>query len=180
MAAKKIGIYGGTFDPIHNGHVKVVAQLLSRGIVDQIILIPAGQPLLRDEAPIASGSDRLAMCKLAIADLKGVTVSDIEVNRSGPSYAFDTVNEILKSHPGSEIFWIIGSDAYEKIDSWHRAADLKELVSFIVIERPGYGDGLDIDAIDISATEIRAERDLNSVPFSVRSYINEKKLYASK
>lgn len=180
MAAKKIGIYGGTFDPIHNGHIQVIAQLLARGIIDQIILIPAGQPLLRENSPVASGIDRLQMCKLATAELKGVTVSDLEIKRSGPSYAIDTAIEIQSQNPESELFWIIGSDAYEKIDLWHQSSALKELVSFIVIERPGYGDGLDIDAIDISATEIRQGHDLSSVPFAVRNYINEKKLYASK
>ena len=180
MAAKKVGIYGGTFDPIHNGHIKVVAQLLSRGVVDQIILVPAGEPLLRENVPVASGSDRLAMCRLAIKDIKNASVSEIEINRSGPSYAIDTVAEISKTLPGAELFWIIGSDAFEKIDNWHRANELKELVNFIVIERPGYGDGMDIEAIDISATEIREARDLSSVPFAIRSYINEKKLYASK
>ncbi|MEY4444832.1 MAG: hypothetical protein RL301_911 [Actinomycetota bacterium] len=180
MAAKKIGIYGGTFDPIHNGHVKVIAQLLSRGVIDQIILVPAGQPLLRENTPVASGVDRLQMCRLATSQLAGVVVSDLEIKRTGPSYAIDTVIEIQSQNPGAELFWIIGSDAYEKIDSWHRASELKELVSFIVVERPGFGDGLDIEAIDISATEIRTGHDLSSVPFAVRNYINEKKLYASK
>jgi nicotinate-nucleotide adenylyltransferase len=179
LAAKKIGIYGGTFDPIHNGHVKVIAQLLSRGVVDQIILVPAGEPLLRESAPVASGADRLEMCKLAIAELKNVIVSDIEIKRTGPSYAIDTVTEISGKNSGAEIFWIIGSDAYEKIDSWHRANELKELVNFIVVDRPGYSDGMDIDAIAISATEIRDKKDLSSVPFAVRNYISEKKLYAS-
>lgn len=124
------------------------------------------------------------MCKLAVNDLPSgvkekVTVSDIEIKRNGPSYAIDTVEELEKS--GDDLFWIIGSDAYAKIDKWHRAEDLKERVSFIVIDRPGdNGDGLDIGALDISATEIRNDSQVNGTSPSVRKFITERKLYASK
>ena len=124
------------------------------------------------------------MCKLAVNDLPSgvkekVTVSDIEIKRHGPSYAIDTVEELEKS--GDDLFWIIGSDAYAKIDKWHRAEDLKERVSFIVIDRPGdNGDGLNIGALDISATEIRNDSQVNGTSPSVRKFITERKLYASK
>ena len=184
MADKRTGIYGGTFDPIHNGHLRVIVELISRKVVDQIILIPAGEPLLREGGPKADGPTRLEMCKLAVNDLPSgvkekVTVSDIEIKRNGPSYAIDTVEELEKS--GDDLFWIIGSDAYAKIDKWHRAEDLKERVSFIVIDRPGdNGDGLDIGALDISATEIRNDSQVNGTSPSVRKFITERKLYASK
>ena len=185
MVAKKTGIYGGTFDPIHNGHLRVVVELLSRKIVDQIILIPAGEPRLRESIPMADGPTRLEMCKLAINDLPAgikekVSVSDIEINRLGPSYAIDTVEELEKS--GDELYWIIGSDAYANIEKWHRASELQEKVSFIVVDRPGTDleDGLDIGALDISATEIRSDKELNGTSPSVRKFITQRKLYASK
>ena len=162
----------------------MVVELLSRKIVDEIILIPAGQPRLRDSDPKADGKDRLEMCKLAVADLPSgikekVSISDTEINRTGPTYAIDTVEELEKS--GAELFWIIGSDAYAHIDKWQRTEDLQEKVSFIVIDRPGdSGDGLDIGAIDISATEIRSDSQVNGTSPSVRKYILERKLYASK
>ncbi len=124
------------------------------------------------------------MCKLAVADLPSgikekVSVSDTEINRQGPTYAIDTVEELENS--GAELFWIIGSDAYANIDKWHRTDELQEKVSFIVIDRPGdSGDGLDIGAIDISATEIRSDSQVNGTSPSVRKYILERKLYASK
>ena len=191
MTAKRIGIYGGTFDPIHNGHLRVVVELISRKVVDQIILIPAGEPRLRESAPIADSETRLEMCRLALKDLpvgvkEKVEVSDIEVKRSGPSYAIDTVLELEKSgNIGDELFWIIGSDAYEKIADWHRSKELQEKVSFIVIDRPRYksgdkGEGLDIGALDISATEVREDKEVNGVSPSVRKFITERKLYASK
>ncbi len=184
MADKRTGLFGGTFDPIHNGHLRVVVELISRKVVDSIILIPAGEPLLRENTPKADGPTRLEMCKLAVNDLPSgvkekVTVNDIEIKRHGPSYAIDTVEELEKS--GDDLFWIIGSDAYAKIDKWHRAEDLREKVSFIVIDRPGdTGDGLDIGALDISATEIRNDSQVNGTSPSVRKFITERKLYASK
>ena len=183
-AVSRLGIYGGTFDPIHNGHLRVVVELISRKVVDEILLIPAGEPRLREVAPIADGITRLEMCKLAIDDLPAgikekVSASDIEINRTGPTYAIDTVEELEKK--GAELFWIIGSDAYAKIDSWHRANELQEKVSFIVIDRPGSkSDGLDIGALDISATEIRNDREVNGTSPSVRKFITQRKLYASK
>lgn len=162
----------------------MVVELISRKIVDEIILIPAGEPRLRETAPKADGQNRLSMCKLAVTDLPSgikekVSVSDTEINRQGPTYAIDTVQELEKS--GAELFWIIGSDAYANIDKWHRTDELQEKVSFIVIDRPGdSGDGLDIGAIDISATEIRSDSQVNGTSPSVRKYILERKLYASK
>lgn len=162
----------------------MAVELISRKIVDEIILIPAGEPRLREAAPKADGQERLAMCKLAVADLPSgikekVSVSDTEINRQGPTYAIDTVEELENS--GAELFWIIGSDAYANIDKWHRTDELQEKVSFIVIDRPGdSGDGLDIGAIDISATEIRSDSQVNGTSPSVRKYILERKLYASK
>ena len=191
MTAKRIGIYGGTFDPIHNGHLRVVVELITRKVVDQIILIPAGEPRLRENAPVADGQTRLEMCRLAVSDLpvgikEHVEVSDIEVVRSGPSYAIDSVSDIENSKGNNvELFWIIGSDAYEKIEDWHRSKELQEKVSFIVIDRPGVkpgdkGDGLDIGALNISATDIREDKEVSGVSPSVRKYITERKLYASK
>jgi nicotinate-nucleotide adenylyltransferase len=187
LTAKRIGLYGGTFDPIHNGHLRVIVELLSRKIVDQIILIPSGQPLLREAGPTVDGATRLEMCKLAIEDLPkdikdSVYTSDIEIKRDGPSFAFDTVEEIENSVSGEkELYWIIGSDAYANIEKWHRHEELQEKVNFIVIDRPGDdGDGIDIGALDISATQIRNDKQLNGISPSVRKFITERKLYASK
>lgn len=150
-------------------------------------MIPAGQPRLRDIAPVADGKTRLEMCRLAISDLPSgikerTDATDIEINRTGPTYAIDTVVDLAKK--GDELFWIIGSDAYSNIDKWHRADELKDLVSFIVIDRPSDEensvDGIDIGALDISATKVRQDREFHGVSPSVRSFIIERKLYASK
>jgi nicotinate-nucleotide adenylyltransferase len=181
----KLGLYGGTFDPIHNGHLHVITQLLERGVVDQILVIPAGEPRLRTQAPKASGGDRRAMCQLAINDLpqelrSKVLVNPIEILRMGPSYTIDTVEAIAQAYPEDEIVMIVGTDAYEKLDQWHRVDELMKLVTLEVIQRPGtIGDlARDIDAIDVSATQVRLGQ-TDQVSPSVANYIKEHNLYVS-
>jgi len=181
----KVGIYGGTFDPIHSGHLHVIIELIERKIVDFLLVIPAGQPLLRSSAPVASGAHRLQMCQLAIATLppeiaNKVEVNPIEILRDGPSYAIDSVEAVKQSHPEDQIYLILGADAYLNFNQWHRASELKEMVEIIVIDRPGYSrGGMDICAIDVSATDIRkGVSDL--IPESVATFIRQNGLYASK
>ena len=182
----KIAIYGGTFDPIHKGHLHVIEQVISRGIADRILVIPAREPLLREAQPFASGSERRAMCVQALADLpseiaKKVEVNPIEILRSGPSYAIDTVDAVAQTYPDDEILLIVGTDAFAKIEQWHRSVELQDKVDFIVIDRPEFpGDAtIDIGALNISATQIRAG-ELDALSPHVATYIKEHNLYASK
>lgn len=182
----RLGLYGGTFDPIHLGHLHVITELLTRNIVDHILVVPAGEPRLRENAPIASGADRRAMCQVAIKDLapelrSKVEVNPIEILRMGPSYTIDTVEAMTQAYPGDEIVLIIGSDAAEKLDHWHRIDELKRLVTLEIIQRPGSEVNLarDIDALDVSATQVRLHQSEQLSP-SVAAYIKEHNLYASK
>ena len=182
----KIAIYGGTFDPIHKGHLHVIEQVLLRGLADRILVIPAGEPLLREAQPIASGAERRAMCVQALNDLpaeiaKKVEVNPIEVLRSGPSYAVDTVDAVAQTYPDDEILLIVGTDAFAKIAHWHRSDELQDMVDFIVIDRPEFpGDAtIDIGALNISATQFRAG-ELDALSPHVATYIKEHDLYASK
>ena len=181
----RLGLYGGTFDPIHKGHLHVITELLKRNIVDQLLVVPAGEPRLRENAPQASGSDRRAMCQLAINDLdpeirSKVLVNPIEILRMGPSYTIDTVEAIKQTYPDDEIVLIVGTDAYEKLDHWHRVDELMKMVTLEVIQRPGYAGNLarDIDAIDVSATQVRLHQSDQLSP-SVANYIKEQNLYVS-
>ena len=180
----RIGLYGGTFDPIHNGHLYVITELLERDVVDQIVLVPAGEPWLRENAPVASGEDRLKMCQLAVAELDlgdEVFVNSIEIRRSGPSYTIDTVEALKATYPDDKIVLILGTDAHASIDQWHRSDELKKLVEILVIDRPDFPGSptLDIDALNISATQVRAG-DFDLLPPAVVTYIKERGLYASK
>ena len=178
----KLGLYGGTFDPIHNGHTHVITQLIERGIVDHLLVVPAGEPRLRENSPKASGAQRRAMCQLAINDLppeirSKVEVNPIEILRMGPSYTIDTVEAVKQAYPDDEIVLIVGTDAYAKIDQWHRIDELRGMVEFLIIGRPGYsGDGVDIGALNVAATTIRQglSADLSS---SVAAFIRENNLY---
>ena len=182
----RLGMYGGTFDPIHNGHLHVIQRLLEKKIVDRIALIPAGEPRLRQGVPSAPASDRLEMCKLAIEELprdlrERVEVLDIEVVRPGTTYSIDTVEEIIRTHPDDELFFIVGSDAYANINQWHRSEELKKLVEFIIIDRPDFpGEHThEIGALRVSATAVRRGESAE-IPHSVGAYIKEHGLYASK
>ena len=178
----RVGIYGGTFDPIHNGHLKVARQLIEKNLIDYLLVIPAGEPLLRQNAPVASGPARLTMCQLAISSLPAtvsalVEVSPLEILRTGPSFTIDTVEEVRSRFPSDEIYLIVGADAYSKIDQWHRSDELRQLVSIISINRPGYAEnGIDIDALDVSASEIRSSASVD-VPEIVQGFIRENRLY---
>lgn len=181
----KLGLYGGTFDPIHNGHTHVITELIQRKIVDHLLVVPAGEPRLRENAPKATGAERRTMCQLAINDLppeirSKVEVNPIEILRMGPSYTIDTVEAVAQAYPDDEIILIVGTDAYEKLDQWHRVEDLMKMVTLEVIQRPGYiGDlARDIDAIDVSATQVRLHQSDQLSP-SVAAYIKEHNLYVS-
>ena len=178
----RVGIYGGTFDPIHLGHLHVISQLIEKKLIDELLLIPAGQPLLREHSPSATGEQRLAMCELAISTLPEdvrlkIRIDPIEILREGPSYAIETVEAIQALHKDDEIFLIVGADAFAKIHQWHRADELQALVTIITINRPGFAStGIDIDALDVAATTIRQGLSAQ-IPENVAAYIRENGLY---
>lgn len=125
------------------------------------------------------------MCQLAVNELpadikKHVEVNPIEILREGPSYTIDTVEAVAQNYSGDDIVLIVGTDAYEKIDQWHRADELKKLVEFVVIDRPDFPGqaNTSVDAIAVSATDIRAHKS-DAVPAAVAAYIKEHNLYAS-
>jgi nicotinate-nucleotide adenylyltransferase len=182
----KIAIYGGTFDPIHLGHLHVITEVIHQKIADRILLIPAGAPQLRDLEPIASAQDRRAMCQAAVKDLPPDVATKIEVNpieilRSGPSYSIDTVEAVAQTYPDDQILLILGTDAFSKISDWHRSNELQDMVDFIVIDRPEFpgSPNLDINALNVSATAVRAG-EFEKVSPHVAAYIKEHNLYARK
>ena len=160
----------------------VITQLIEKKIVDQLLVVPAGEPLLRAQAPRASAQQRRAMCQLALSDLAlnvaiKVQVNPIEVLRTGPSYAIDTVEAVAQNYPDDTLVLVIGQDAAEKLEQWHRIDELRQMVEFVVIGRPGFeGNGIDIGALDVAATSIREGLSAD-VSSSVASFIRENNLY---
>jgi nicotinate-nucleotide adenylyltransferase len=132
-----IGLFGGTFNPIHRGHLWAASEVIKRFNLDQIFLIPAALPPHKTPGAVANADDRLEMIHLAITDLSGLTVSDVELNRAGPSYTIDTVRHFKNTlADDSRIYLIMGLDAFLEIDTWKSYAELLEQIAFIVMARP--------------------------------------------
>ena len=188
--AKDIAIIGGTFDPIHKGHLQVISAVAKK--FTKVIVIPTGNPWLKDHTPIATGEQRVAMTQIAVNSLNlgdKVQVSAIEVKRPGPSYAIDTVNELSQIYPGSRFTLVLGSDAASKLNKWHKSDELQRLVEVLVVKRPGVEASnfseIEVSAPDLSSTQIRdkvanSEDISNLVIPTVAAFIKEHHLYGSK
>lgn len=144
---KRIGLFGGTFDPIHMGHLRTVWEVKQGFSLDQISLIPAALPPHKNNRPLALAADRLKMIRMAIEGMPEFMVSDIELDRSGPSYTIDTVRHFKKdAGPSDGLFFILGSDAFLEIDTWRAFEALFDQIEMIVMTRPA-PDGMTTEAI---------------------------------
>lgn len=186
----KIGILGGTFNPIHVGHLILAEEVREQLLLDKIVFVPAYLPPHKDNRDIAPASERLAMVKSAIKGNPYFSVSDAEIKRDGRSYTIDTVREFKQSYPRDELYFIIGSDLLNYLQDWKDLNDIIKMVKFIAATRPGYPlekipghiSTVPIRAVDISGFEIRkAIKEGNSfrylVPESVYRYLVKRKLY---
>lgn len=188
----KIGVMGGTFDPIHVGHLRAAENAREALALDRVLFVPAAVPPHRTE-PAASAIDRFAMVALATADHTHFVPSEVELVRQGPSYTVDTVHEVTAAMPGAEVVLIVGSDTFPEIATWHEGRSLLERCRFAVVTRPGAppatGGAANVEVVDgpalaVSATEVRRRlRERRSVryllPPAVADYIAKRKLYAS-
>ena len=133
----RIGLFGGTFNPIHRGHLWAASDVIKRFNLDQVFLIPAALPPHKTPGLVAKADDRLEMINLAIADLSGLTVSDVELNRPGLSYTIDTIRHFKNTlAKDARIYLIMGLDAFLEIHTWKSHQDLLEEIAFIVMARP--------------------------------------------
>ena len=193
---KKLGVFGGTFDPIHYGHMAVVQEVKKQLELEEILFVPAGVPWMKLGREISAAHHRLAMLRLAVKNNPEFIVCEVELNREGPSYTVETLEQI-KGVTGweEEIYCILGLDALVEIPSWHKPARLVELAKLVGVSRPGYhidmDDGSDYldeaviiygPKLDISGTEIRRRVALgltieNYVPRCVEEYIKKENLY---
>ena len=129
----KIGILGGTFNPIHLGHLHLALEVRSKMGLDEILFIPAGIPPHKIDEDLASPADRFKMVEMAISDYPFFKISDFEIKRAEKSYSIDTVRALKKNHPSNEFFFIIGLDAFMEIESWKDSTFLLQTVHFIVV-----------------------------------------------
>ena len=186
----KIGILGGTFNPIHLGHLILAEEVSQKIGLSKVIFVPTNIPPHKDNGDIISAHHRLKMLRLAVRGNPCFFVSDIEIKRGDRSYTIDTIKEFNKIYSGGELYFIIGSDLIRYLNEWKDLKEIIAMVKFIVATRPGYSlnnlpaymTTIDIRAVDISAFEIRQCIKQNCsfrylVPESVRSYILKKGLY---
>ncbi len=186
----KIGVLGGTFNPVHLGHLILADEAREKAGLDKIIFVPANLPPHKDSADVASAADRLNMLKLTIKANRNFGVSDIEIKRKGISYTIDTARQLKADYPLDELYFITGSDLLTYLDAWKDLPEILKIVKFIVATRPGYAlekipsyiTTIPIRAVDISGVEIRKAAKAGKsfrylVPDAVYEYINQRKLY---
>lgn len=159
---ERVGLFGGTFDPVHLGHLILAVAAMEELFLDRVIFIPAGiSPHKSGKPPLATAADRLEMLRLAIQDESRFSIDERELHREGPSFTFDTVESMMADYPGVRFIYLIGEDNLRALSTWHRIQELRNLVDFAVLGRwsdtdPG-GESLPRirRRIDISSTEIR-------------------------
>jgi nicotinate-nucleotide adenylyltransferase len=201
--SQTIGIFGGTFNPIHIGHVTVCRAAIAALAMDRLILVPSACPPHKTAPDLACGEDRLAMCRLALADAPAVEVSDSELRRPGPSYTIETVESFRRQWPEAALLLVIGADMLRDFHLWRHFAEVARLTRIITLPRPSVeigplaelrqalgdqaverilADVQQTPLVDVSSTEIRQRlsqgRPIDDlVPATVARYIVEHSLY---
>jgi nicotinate-nucleotide adenylyltransferase len=186
---------GGTFDPIHHGHLVAASEVQTRFGLDEVVFVPTGQPWQKDEREVSPAEHRYLMTVIATASNPRFTVSRVDIDRPGPTYTIDTLRDLRSQRPEAELFFITGADALAQILSWKDADELFELAHFVGVTRPGYvlsESGLPADrvtlqevpAMAISSTDCRARVERAEpvwylVPDGVVQYVNKYRLYAA-
>jgi nicotinate-nucleotide adenylyltransferase len=190
----RVGVFGGTFDPPHVGHLLLAADARDALRLDRLIFIPAGaQPFKVETPPVASAEDRLEMVRLAVADDANYAVDDAEIGRKGLSYTVDTLEHLAERFRGAELFLLMGQDALAGFPEWRNPGRIRELATLAVMERSGNrGPRIEVAAkgvvtvstrrVDVSSTEIRerlrAKKSIKGfVPDSVERFIEARGLY---
>ncbi|WEV68495.1 nicotinate-nucleotide adenylyltransferase [Bifidobacterium sp. ESL0775] len=192
-ARRRIGIMGGTFDPVHNGHLVAASEVAWVYNLDEVIFVPTGRPAFKLGKHVTNAEDRYLMTVIATASNPRFTVSRVDIDRPGVTYTIDTLRDIHALNPDAELFFITGADAVAEILKWKEARSMFDLAHFVAVTRPGYQspehmrtqievDTLEIPALAISSTDVRHRVSLGEpvwylVPDGVVQYIAKHGLY---
>jgi nicotinate-nucleotide adenylyltransferase len=184
---------GGTFDPIHHGHLVAASEVQAWFDLDEVVFVPTGDPWQKSDRAVSPAEHRYLMTVIATASNPRFWVSRVDIERPGPTYTIDTIRDIAGQRPGAELFFITGADALGQILSWKDAGDALKLARFIGVTRPGYelsdahlpsdaASLLDVPAMAISSSDVRARVAAGKpvwylVPDGVVQYINKHRLY---
>jgi nicotinate-nucleotide adenylyltransferase len=192
----RLGIFGGTFDPPHIGHLVTAVNVRYDLDLDEVLLVVAGTPWQKvGDRAISTADDRLAMTRAAVGEVEGLVASPIEIERRGPSYTADTIAELGSRHPGAEVFVLLGRDAALGVPTWERVDELRTGVTLVVVDRPGAEEGplpegfswrrVEAPRLEVSSTDLRARvadgRPLDFLlPPAVIDCIHERGLYGER
>ncbi|MGI8528951.1 MAG: nicotinate-nucleotide adenylyltransferase [Geodermatophilaceae bacterium] len=192
-ARTRLGVMGGTFDPIHHGHLVAASEVTTLFSLDEVVFVPTGEPWQKHQGEVSPAEDRYLMTVIATASNPRFSVSRVDVERRGPTYTVDTLTDLRAERPDAELFFITGADALAQILSWRRADEVFELAHFIGVTRPGYvldDDHLpagsvslvEVPAMAISSSDCRARVETGEpvwylVPDGVVQYIGKHSLY---
>jgi nicotinate-nucleotide adenylyltransferase len=192
--AQRLGVMGGTFDPIHHGHLVAASEVAQFFMLDEVVFVPTGQPWQKDDRKVSASEDRYLMTVIATASNPRFSVSRIDIDRGGPTYTIDTLRDLRAERgEGAELFFITGADALSRMMSWQDVNELFELAHFVGVTRPGHrltGDGLpddrvsllEVPALAISSTDCRQRVATGLpiwylVPDGIVQYIAKRRLY---
>ncbi len=194
MSRLRLGVMGGTFDPIHNGHLVAASEVAASLRLDEVLFVPTGQPW--QKAGVTPTSDRYLMAEIATAANPRFKVSTVDIDRAGPTYTVDTLRDLAARFPTADLFFITGADAVTSIAGWKDASDLWGLAKFVAVTRPGHALDLpeapegaiqviEIPALAISSTDIRKRVAEGKpiwylVPDGIVQFIAKHGLYGSK
>lgn len=193
LGRRRVGVMGGTFDPIHHGHLVAASEVAQSFGLDEVIFVPTGQPW--QKGPVSPAEHRYLMTVVATASNPRFTVSRVDIDRPGPTYTIDTLRDLKAERPDDELYFISGADAIAQILTWHDVEQLWELAHFVAVSRPGHelsitglpkGDVslLEVPALAISSTDCRSRVSRGFpvwylVPDGVVQYISKHHLYRS-
>src|SRR5512138_2755378 len=135
---RRVALYGGTLDPFHNGHLRMAVEVLESGEAERVVILPARVPPHKPGEAVSPPEDRLAMAVDAVAGIAGISVSDLDLRREGPSWTVDTIRAAREEWPGEEPIFVLGADAFAEIGLWHRFGELLASCDFLVLPRPGH------------------------------------------
>lgn len=194
MGRPRIGVMGGTFDPIHNGHLVAASEAAAALNLDEVLFVPTGQPWQKTD--VSAASDRCTMVEIATAANPKFRVSTVDIDRGGPTFSVDTLLDLQVQHPDSDLVFIIGADAAANIDSWKDSDALLDLAQFVAVTRAGHTvtipqtkagsiQVLEIPSLAISSTDIRERVSEGKpirylVPDEVLDYIAKHGLYGGE
>ncbi|GAA5154144.1 nicotinate-nucleotide adenylyltransferase [Microbacterium pseudoresistens] len=194
--APRIGVMGGTFDPIHHGHLVAASEVAHSFDLDEVVFVPTGKPWQKQKSDVTPSEHRYLMTVIATASNPSFTVSRVDIDRDGFTYTIDTLRDLKAERPEAEFFFITGADAVAQILSWRDHDELWDLAHFVAVSRPGHVlsieglpsddvSQLEIPALAISSTDCRARVAQGDpvwylVPDGVVQYIAKHHLYRSK